>query len=87
MKRLGILLVRAYQVTIGPLFSGACRFEPSCSNYAIGALERFGLVRGSWLTARRSSGAPRAPVPATTAADAPARVFSLRARARVRYTP
>jgi len=53
VKRIGILLIRAYQVTIGPLFAGACRFEPSCSNYGIQAFERFGFVRGFWLTARR----------------------------------
>ena len=53
MKSLGILLIRAYQTTVGPLFSGSCRFEPSCSNYGIQALERFGLLRGSWLTLRR----------------------------------
>ena len=53
MKRIGILLIRAYQATIGPLFAGACRFEPSCSNYGIQAFERFGFVRGFWLTLRR----------------------------------
>ncbi|MBR1837379.1 MAG: membrane protein insertion efficiency factor YidD [Kiritimatiellae bacterium] len=53
MKAFGIFLVRAYQVTLGPLFGGACRFEPSCSNYAIGAIGRFGFFRGSWLAARR----------------------------------
>ena len=53
MKSLGILLIRAYQTTVGPLFTGSCRFEPSCSNYGIQALERFGLLRGSWLTLRR----------------------------------
>ena len=53
MRRLGILLIRAYQVTLGPFLGGSCRFEPSCSNYGIQALERFGLLRGSWLTARR----------------------------------
>jgi putative membrane protein insertion efficiency factor len=53
VKRLGILLIRAYQVTLGPLLGGSCRFEPSCSNYGLQAVERFGLVRGSWLTARR----------------------------------
>ena len=53
MKRLGILLIRAYQIVLGPFFRGACRFEPSCSNYGIQAISRFGLLRGSWLTARR----------------------------------
>ena len=53
MKRLGIFLIRAYRVTVGPLFAGACRFEPSCSNYGLQALDRFGLLKGSWLTIRR----------------------------------
>ena len=53
MKTLGILLIRAYQVTLSPFLGGACRFEPTCSNYGIEALERFGFLRGSWLTARR----------------------------------
>ena len=48
-----ILLVRAYQVTLSPLFSGCCRFEPSCSNYAIEALRVHGALKGTWLTIRR----------------------------------
>ena len=46
MKRVGLFLVRAYQVTVGPLFAGACRFEPSCSNYMIEAIEVHGAVKG-----------------------------------------
>ncbi len=53
MKRLAVLLVRAYQVTLGPFLGGSCRFTPSCSNYAIEALEKHGVVRGTWLAARR----------------------------------
>lgn len=53
MRRLGILLIRAYQVVLGPILGGSCRFEPSCSNYGIQAIARFGLLRGSWLAARR----------------------------------
>lgn len=53
MKTLGILLIRAYQVVLGPFLGGSCRFEPSCSNYGIQAIERFGLARGSWLALRR----------------------------------
>ena len=47
------LLVRAYQIVLGPHFGGACRFEPSCSHYALEALERHGARRGIALTARR----------------------------------
>jgi hypothetical protein len=48
-----ILLVRAYQVTLSPLFSGCCRFEPSCSNYMIEALQRHGVFKGLYLGIRR----------------------------------
>ena len=44
-----ILLVRAYQVTLSPLFTGCCRFEPSCSNYMIEAIEVHGAVKGTLL--------------------------------------
>ena len=49
MKALLILLVRAYQVTLSPLFRGCCRFEPSCSNYMIEALRTHGAAKGSLL--------------------------------------
>ena len=48
-----LLLVRAYRLLLGPLLPPACRFHPSCSAYAAGALERHGAVRGGWLTVRR----------------------------------
>lgn len=50
---LGILIVKAYQLLLSPFAGGACRFEPSCSAYAIGAFESHGLLRGGWLTFRR----------------------------------
>ena len=53
MRNVLIFLVRAYQVTLSPLFRGCCRFEPSCSNYAIEALQVHGAWKGLWLTARR----------------------------------
>ena len=48
-----ILLVRAYQLLISPLTPPSCRFYPSCSAYAVTALERFGPVKGTWLAVRR----------------------------------
>lgn len=48
-----VLLVRAYQVGISPLLPASCRYYPSCSAYAVEALERHGALRGSWLAARR----------------------------------
>lgn len=53
MKQALILLVRGYQVVLSPLFRGCCRFEPSCSNYAIEALRVHGAWKGTLLTIRR----------------------------------
>ena len=49
MRALLILIVRAYQVVLSPLFSGCCRFEPSCSNYMIEALQVHGALKGTLL--------------------------------------
>lgn len=46
-------LVRGYQLFISPLLPPACRYTPSCSQYALEALERHGAWRGSYLTLRR----------------------------------
>jgi uncharacterized protein len=48
-----IALVRAYQLAISPLLPPACRYYPSCSAYAVEALERHGALRGGWLALRR----------------------------------
>lgn len=53
MKILLIWLIRGYQTLISPLFLPVCRFQPTCSSYAIQAIERFGPWRGSWLAIRR----------------------------------
>ncbi|HEX3157461.1 MAG TPA: membrane protein insertion efficiency factor YidD [Gemmatimonadaceae bacterium] len=45
--------VRGYQVLLSPLLPAACRYTPSCSQYAIEALERHGAVRGGWLAVKR----------------------------------
>jgi uncharacterized protein len=46
-------LVRAYQIVLAPILGSACRFSPTCSHYAIEALDRHGAARGSWLALRR----------------------------------
>lgn len=51
--RLGLLLVRGYQLLLSPFAGGACRFQPSCSEYAMEAITEHGLMRGSWLAIRR----------------------------------
>lgn len=45
--------IRAYQRTLSPLLGPRCRFYPSCSHYALEAIERFGPARGSWLAIKR----------------------------------
>jgi uncharacterized protein len=46
-------LIRLYQATISPLLGPSCRYHPSCSGYALVAVQRHGALRGSWLAARR----------------------------------
>ena len=53
MKTVLQLLLRGYQYTLRPLLGTHCRFHPSCSEYAWGALERHGALKGSWLALRR----------------------------------
>lgn len=53
MKALALALLRAYQYFLRPLLGANCRFYPSCSDYAREAIERHGVVRGSWLAVRR----------------------------------
>jgi uncharacterized protein len=48
-----IALIRFYQLALSPLLPASCRYFPSCSAYAMEALERHGVLRGSWLTIRR----------------------------------
>lgn len=52
-RRISIGLVRGYQLVLSPWLGPSCRFEPSCSHYAVEALERYGAARGAWLTLRR----------------------------------
>lgn len=51
--RLLVILVRAYQWILSPILPRSCRFEPTCSSYAVEALSRHGAVRGGWLALRR----------------------------------
>lgn len=48
-----IVLVRFYQLCISPLTPAACRFTPTCSQYALEALRRYGLFKGGWLAVKR----------------------------------
>jgi putative membrane protein insertion efficiency factor len=54
-QRVALALLASYKLLISPYFAGACRFVPSCSDYAAEAIRRFGVIRGSVLAARRLS--------------------------------
>lgn len=53
IARLLMVLVRGYQLFVSPLLPPSCRFEPSCSRYAMEALREHGALRGSWLSLLR----------------------------------
>jgi hypothetical protein len=53
MRALLRLLIRSYQRLVSPLLAPRCRFHPSCSQYALEAIELHGAGRGSWLAVRR----------------------------------
>ena len=55
MKKAGLPLIKVYQWTLSPMLGPHCRFHPTCSQYAAEAIERFGLMSGSWLALRRLS--------------------------------
>lgn len=52
-RRMLITLIRGYQLLISPWLPPSCRFEPTCSHYAIESLSRHGVLRGGWLAIRR----------------------------------
>ena len=53
MKRLMLAAVRFYRRNISPLRAPCCRFIPTCSQYALEAIEKYGALKGGWLTLRR----------------------------------
>jgi len=53
VKKVLIELIRFYRAFISPLFPPTCRFQPTCSQYAIESVERFGIIEGTWLAVKR----------------------------------
>jgi putative membrane protein insertion efficiency factor len=51
--RIALLALRLYKTYLSFLFAGNCRFDPTCSQYAYQAIERFGVLRGIWLGLKR----------------------------------
>ena len=48
-----LIPIKAYQLILSPLFGPSCRFQPTCSTYAIEALKKHGVIQGLWLTIKR----------------------------------
>ena len=48
-----ILLIRIYQITLSPFIGRSCRYYPTCSNYGIEAIQKYGAIKGGWLTFKR----------------------------------
>jgi len=53
LARLVALPIKAYRLFLSPWLGHSCRYQPTCSQYALEALERHGALRGTWLTLRR----------------------------------
>ena len=52
-KKVGVALIRVYRRVVSPMLPPACRFTPSCSLYTLEAIEKYGLLRGGSMGARR----------------------------------
>lgn len=55
MRRLAVGSILLYQRLVSPLLRPACRYYPSCSEYTRQAIERYGILRGAWMGAKRIS--------------------------------
>ena len=50
-----LLLIKAYQILLSPLLGASCRYSPTCSQYGIEAIKKYGPFKGGWLTVKRIS--------------------------------
>lgn len=48
-----VMLIRFYQIAISPYTPSSCRFSPTCSQYTVEALQKYGLIKGGWLAVKR----------------------------------
>lgn len=55
MRRIFLLLLKVYQKVISPMFPPSCRFFPTCSEYSYQSVNKYGLIKGGWLSIRRLS--------------------------------
>lgn len=53
MRKLLIYFLRFYQLALSPYLGSSCRYSPTCSQYALEALDKYGAARGSWLAVKR----------------------------------
>ena len=53
MAQLALGLIRLYQNTVSKVLPSVCRFQPTCSQYAVEAIKKYGLIRGGWMAVRR----------------------------------
>lgn len=53
LKKVFLTIIRFYQLIISPLKPPTCRFYPTCSHYGMEAVQRFGALKGGWLTIKR----------------------------------
>lgn len=53
MKRILVGIIRGYQLFVSPVIGSNCRFYPTCSHYALEAIQKHGALKGSWLGVRR----------------------------------
>jgi uncharacterized protein len=47
------ILIRSYQLFVSPILGPTCRFVPTCSQYTLGAIERYGVIKGAWFGVKR----------------------------------
>ena len=53
IRRIFIAVIRFYQRAISPYFPACCRYRPTCSEYAVTAINRFGVIKGGWMAIKR----------------------------------